>query len=168
MFIPRLLLFQSTNTRSQRGEKEKNPPSESEANEENENDLSLMDRTRKMRQAKENAKKKARFQQVAEDEAAQLDQLVADAREKVEATKAARLRAAESRRVLEQLQAELQDGEPDPESSEEDTQFVSKTEIGAIVANSIKSVVSVTLLINYIYHSTVITYNSHIIINKLL
>ena len=102
-----------------------------------------MDRTRKMRQAKENAKKKARFQQVAEEEAAQLDQLVADAREKVEATKAARLRAAESRRVLEQLQAELQDEGADPDSSEEDGQFVSKSEIGSIVAESIKSVVSI-------------------------
>lgn len=139
-------MLQSTNTRSQRGEKEKNPPSESEANEENENDLSLMDRTRKMRQAKENAKKKARFQQVAEEEAAQLDQLVADAREKVEATKAARLRAAESRRVLEQLQAELQDEGADPDSSEEDGQFVSKSEIGSIVAESIKSVVSIKKL----------------------
>ena len=99
-----------------------------------------------MRQAKDNAKKKARFQQVAEEEAAQLDQLVADAREKVEATKAARLRAAESRRVLEQLHAELQEGqgEGDPEFSEEgDGQFVSKSEIRAIVAESIKSVVSI-------------------------
>ena len=102
-----------------------------------------MDRTRKMRQAKENAKKKARFQQVAEEEAAQLDQLVADAREKVEATKAARLRAAESRRVLEQLQAELQDEGADQDSCEEDGQFVSKAEIGSIVAESIKSVVSI-------------------------
>ena len=141
----RLFLFQSTNTRSQKGEKEKNPPSESEANDENEHDLSLMDRTRKMRQAKENAKKKARFQQVAEEEAAQLDQLVADAREKVEATKAARLRAAESRRVLEQLQSELQEEDPDSneEDGQDDGQFVSKSEIGAIVANSIKSVVSI-------------------------
>ena len=103
-----------------------------------------------MRQAKENAKKKARFQQVAEEEAAQLDQLVADAREKVEATKAARLRAAESRRVLEQLQAELQEEGVDPDSSEEDGQFVSKSEIGAIVAESIKSVVSVQNYILYI------------------
>ena len=63
-------------------------------NEENENDLSLMDRTRKLRQARDNAKKKARFQQVAEEEAAHLGQLVVDAREKVEATKAARMRAA--------------------------------------------------------------------------
>ena len=100
-----------------------------------------------MRQAKENAKKKARYQQVAEEEAAQLDQLVADAREKVEATKAARLRAAESRRVLEQLQAELQDdgADPDPDSSGEDSPYVSKSEIGNIVAESIKSVVSIVL-----------------------
>ena len=108
-----------------------------------------MDRTRKMRQAKENARKKARFQQVAEEEAAELDQLVADAREKVEATKAARLRAAESRRMLEQLHSELQDEDQDSRE-EEDNQFVSKSEIGAIVANSIKSVVSVTFT-SYIY-----------------
>ena len=107
-----------------------------------------------MRQAKENAKKKARFQQVAEDEAAQLDQLVADAREKVEATKAARLRAAESRRVLEQLQAELQEDGVDPDSSEEDSgHFVSKSEISALVAESIKSVVSI---LNYTLHITIV------------
>ena len=102
-----------------------------------------MDRTRKLRQARENAKKQGRFQQIAEDEAAQLDQLVTDAREKVEATKAARVRAAESRKVLEELHAELQDGDGDPESSDEgEAQFVSKSEIGALVADSIKSVVS--------------------------
>ena len=97
-----------------------------------------MDRTRKLRQARENAKKKGRFQQIAEDEAAQLDQLVADAREKVEATKAARLRAAESRKVLEELHAELQEGEGDPDFSDEgEANFVSKSEIGSLVALSL-------------------------------
>ena len=127
----------------QKGKKEKNPPSESEANDEVDHDSSLMDRTRKLRQARENAKKKGRFQQIAEDEAAQLDQLVADAQEKVEATKAAKLRAAESRKVLEELHAELQDGDGDPESSDDgEVQFISKSEIGSLVADSIKSVVS--------------------------
>ena len=136
-------LFQSFNTRLQKGKKEKNPPSESEANDEVDHDSSLMDRTRKLRQARENAKKKGRFQQIAEDEAAQLDQLVADAQEKVEATKAAKLRAAESRKVLEELHAELQDGDGDPESSDDgEVQFISKSEIGSLVADSIKSVVS--------------------------
>ena len=37
------------------------------------------------------------MQQAAKEEAAHLDQLVADVREKVEATKAAKLRSAESR-----------------------------------------------------------------------
>ena len=62
-----------------------------------------MDRTKQIRQARENAKKKACFQQVAEEEATHFDQLVAEAREKVKATKAARLQTAESRRVLEEL-----------------------------------------------------------------
>ena len=65
-----------------------------------------MDRTRRLRQAREQAKKKARQ---AEEEAADLDQLVIETREKVEAAKAAKLRSAESRRMLEELQAELAD-----------------------------------------------------------
>ena len=69
------------------------------------NDSSIMDRTRRLRQARNDAKKKARAQQGAEDEAAELDQLVEDAREKLEATKAAKLRAAESRRILAELNA---------------------------------------------------------------
>ena len=102
-----------------------------------------MDRTRRLRQARDNAKQKARLQQVAEEEASQLDQFVIDAREKVEATKAARLRAAESRRILDQLQAELEEDPLASASPDEDaSQAVSKSDIGALVTDSLKSVVS--------------------------
>ena len=107
-----------------------------------------MDRTRRLRQAREEAKKKARLQRVAEEEASQLDQYVADAREKLEATKAAKLRAAESRRILTELQNEMEEGHTDVESDHEvegdgATQMVSKTELSSLVADSIKSVVSI-------------------------
>ena len=107
-----------------------------------------MDRTRRLRQAREQAKKKARQ---AEEEAADLDQLVIETREKVEAAKAAKLRSAESRRMLEELQAELtddqdQDQDQDQAESEEDAsnQFVSKSDFGSFLASSLKSVVSIS------------------------
>ena len=105
-----------------------------------------MDRTRRLKRARDDAKKKARVQQVAEEEAAQFDQLVLDAREKVEATKAAKMRTAESRRILEELQAELSTEQPeadsDPDPGELGSQFVSKADIGSLVASSLQSVVS--------------------------
>ena len=105
-----------------------------------------MDRTRRLRQARDRAKKNARMQQNAEDEAAQIDQMVEDAREKLEATKAAKLRAAESRRILDELQSELADeqadGDSDPGDGVDDHQFVSKADIGSLVADSLRSVVS--------------------------
>ena len=105
-----------------------------------------MDRTRRLRQARNEAKKKARVQQGAEEEAAELDQLVEDAREKLEATKAAKQRAAESRRILAELQAEMaseQDGAVNfPDGEKDESRFVSKDYFGSLVADSLKSVVS--------------------------
>ena len=141
------MFFQSSNTRLQKGENEKNPrpPPSSDAvtiDDPTDNDTSVMDRTRRLRQARAQAKEKARVQQAAEDDAAQLDQLIADIQQRVEATKAAKLRSAESHRVLDQLQAELaeeqdrseEDDVPDPDPSP------SQDDIGSLVT-SIKSVV---------------------------
>ena len=143
-------ILQSSNTRSQKGEKEKNPlpPPSSDGETLDEHDDSIMDRTRRLRQARNEAKKKARVQQGAEEEAAELDQLVEDAREKLEATKAAKQRAAESRRILAELQAEMaseQDvvgGIDYPDGDKEESRFVSKDDFGTLVADSLKSVVS--------------------------
>ena len=114
-----------------------------------------MDRTRCLKRARDDAKKKARVQQVAEEEAAQFDQLVLDAREKVEATKVAKMRTAESRRILEELQAELSTEQPEADSDpgETESQFVSKADIGSLVASSLQSVVSF-----YIFESFVFIY----------
>ena len=101
-----------------------------------------MDRTRRFRRARDDAKKKARVQQVAEEEAAHFDQLVQDARDKVEAAKAAKLRTAESRRILEEPQSELVEAEVDSDPGEAASQFVSKADIGSMIANSLQSVVS--------------------------
>ena len=147
-------LFQSSNTRSQKGEKEKNPQpppppsaSESEAPVEPDLDSSVMDRTRKLRQDRT---RKAKQQQSAEDEALHLDQLVADLRDKVEATKAAKARSAESRRQLELLQSELENVEEPAESENDSDSPVSKSDIGALVASSIKSAVSIVCFFNII------------------
>ena len=100
-----------------------------------------MDRTRRLRQARAQAKEKARAQQAAEDDAAQLDQLVADIQQRVEATKAAKLRSAESHRVLHQLQAELaEEQERSDEDEVPDPIPPSQNDIGSLV-DSIKSVV---------------------------
>ena len=152
-----LSFLQSSNTRSQKGEKEKNPlpppppPSDGETLDEHTvNDSSIMDRTRRLRQARNEAKKKARAQQGAEEEAAELDQLVEDAREKLEATKAAKRRAAESRRILAELQAEMvsdQDGVTNfPEGETDNSRFVTKDDFNSLVADSLKSVVSYFLV----------------------
>ena len=99
----------------------KNPPApsseEETVDELNDHDVSLMDRTRRLRQARENTKKKAQF-----------DQLVEEAREKVEATKAAKLRSAESQRILADLQSQMAGDQDDPDSDPTDEgQFVSKS-----------------------------------------
>ena len=119
--------------------------------EEPELDSSVMDRTKKLRQARDQFKKKARHQQSAEEESLHYDQLVAETREKVEAAKAAKIRTAESRRILEDLQSEVvsmedrgdsdQDQELDPDAP------VSRADIGALVASSIKSVVSISWIV---------------------
>ena len=108
-----------------------------------------MDRTRRLRQARENAKKKARVQQAAEEDAAQLDQLVAEAKQSMEATKAAKLRAAEARRFLDSIQNDVDEGPTDDSDREGDAdadQFVSKSDFGSMMADSLKSVVSMRFL----------------------
>ena len=70
-------------------------------------DSSLIDCTKKLRLARDQFKKKAKQQQNLEEDALHIDQLVAETREKVEAIRATKARAAESRRQLEELQSEL-------------------------------------------------------------
>ena len=92
-------------------------------------------------------KKKARHQHNAEEEAVQLYQIVADLKEKVEATKAAKARAAESRRLIDDLQSELAAAEDQADTSDQDSDSpVSKADIGALVASSIQTAVSILLL----------------------
>lgn len=145
LFKTLFFLFQSPNTRSQKEEKDKNPvagPSEPELPEESDLDNSVMDRTRKLKQMRDQHKKKARSHQAAEEEALQFDQLVADLKEKVEATKAAKARTAESRRVIAELQSDLADEEDPLESDQDSDTPDSKSDIGALVASSIQSAVS--------------------------
>lgn len=100
-----------------------------------------MDRTKKLKLARYQYKKNARKQQTAEEESQHYDQLIADIKEKVEATRAAKARSAESRRLLEELQSELAEEEENVSDTEHDPP-VSKSEIGALVASSIQSSVS--------------------------
>ena len=148
-------MFQSSNTRSQKGEKEKNPPPPSSdaetVDDPTDNDTSVMDRTRRLRQARAQAKEKARIQQAAEVDAAQLDSLIADIQQRVEVTRAAKLRSAESHRVLDQLQAELaeeQERSEEDEVPDPDPIPSSQNDIGSLV-NSIKSVVRYIIVIYY-------------------
>ena len=117
-------------------------PSDQDAPEEPDLDNSVMDRTRKLKQMRDQHKKKAKSQQAAEEEALHFDQLVADLKEKVEATKAAKARTADSRRMIAELQSELT-GEEDDSDQESDSP-VTKSDIGALVANSIQSAVSIS------------------------
>ena len=103
-------------------------------------DASVMDRTKKLKLAWDTFKKKARHQQSLEEEAQQLDQLVADTKEKVEAIRAAKARAAESRRILQEYESEMADEEETASDIESD-QPVSKSDIGALVASSLRSTV---------------------------
>ena len=144
-----------SNTRSQKGEKEKHPAASAstdpEVIEEQDLEASVMDRTKKLKLARDAFKKKARHQQSLEEEAHQLDQLVADTKAKVEAIREAKARAAESRRILQEYESEMADEEETPSDVEETSDPVSKSEIGALVASSLRSTVRYILYILLIY-----------------
>ena len=107
-------------------------------------DSSVMDRTKKLRQKREEYKRKARQQHSAEEEAGHLDQVLASLKEKVEATRAAKARAAESRRLIDDLQSELAAEEEAGEASEQDSDSpVTKSDIGALIASSLQTAVSI-------------------------
>ena len=108
-------------------------------------DSSVMDRTKKLRQARDQNKRKARQQHSAEEEAQHLEQLAADLKEKVEATRQAKARSAESRRIIDELQSEINAEDEEFSDTERDTDQVSKTEVGNLVADSLKSAVSFLL-----------------------
>ena len=107
-------------------------------------DSSVMDRTKKLRQARDQNKKKARQQLSAEEEAQHLEQLASDLKDKVEATRLAKARSAESRRIIDDLQSEL-NAEDDSSENDRDADQISKTEVGNLVADSLKSAVSIAL-----------------------
>ena len=83
-------------------------------------DLSLMGRTKKQaKAARDNLKKNAQACSSLEEEALDLEELLAKSREKVEATKAARDRVARLRRELEAFESEQH---PDPDSDQDHDQ----------------------------------------------
>ena len=85
--------FQHAKTRSQKGEREKDPARASDLDDGDlvsEADLSLMARTKKQaKAARENLKKNAQACSSLEEEALDLEELLAKSREKAEASKAA-------------------------------------------------------------------------------
>ena len=106
-----LFYFQSSNTHSQRlerekeMEKEKDKDLESDVEEVADADLSLMDRTkRQAKAARELTKKRSKALSSAEEDVLDLEEMLAQAQQKADATKAARARAADLRRQLQALQ----------------------------------------------------------------
>ena len=115
-----LFSFLFANTRSQKGEREKEKERGSdldEADQLSEADLSLMARTKRQAKfARENLKKNSKACSSLEEEALDLEELLAKSREKAESTKAARERVACLRRELE----EFENGEyHDPDSDQD-------------------------------------------------
>ena len=106
--------FQSVTTRSQRGEKEKESfvPDHSEDQASDINvDTSLMDRTKKqVRAARTRHQKKSKSLVSVQDELHYLEQLLAETREKAEATKAIKARSSAIRQQLDDLRPRGQQG----------------------------------------------------------
>ena len=108
--------MQFLNTRSHKGEKEKEKVPDKDAVSVSdikdtvpEGDLSLMDRTkRQARAAREQHKKKTNAILSTEEEVLDLEEVVLQTRERVKATKAARSRAEALRRELQDLEEEEQ------------------------------------------------------------
>ena len=86
-------------------EKEKDKDLESDVEEVADADLSLMDRTkRQAKAARELTKKRSKALSSAEEDVLDLEEMLAQAQQKADATKAARARAADLRRQLQALQ----------------------------------------------------------------
>ena len=133
--------------KSQRGEKEKDPfvPDQSEDQASDADaDTSLMDRTKKqVRAARDHHKKKSKSLHSTEDELLDLEQLLAETKEKAEATKAVKARSAAIRRQLDDLrQAEPEDPQGVESDSDPEDQPVTKSQIADLFSSSLHSSVS--------------------------
>ena len=106
-------------------------------------DLSLMDRTkRQAKAAREQHRKKTSTLLSAEEEVLDLDEVLHQTRERVNATKAARSHAADLRRQLQELQEEEEEEEiRDSDQEQEVAATPDPTDAGAFVAASLKSAI---------------------------
>ena len=116
-----LYSFQSVITRSQKGEKEKDsfiPDNSEDQTSDVDADVSIMDRTKKqVRAARDHHKAKSKSLLSAEDKLLDLEQLLAETKEKAEATKAIKARSAD---ICRQLDALRNDEQGDPGGSDSD------------------------------------------------
>ena len=121
MYNSFFFFFQHANTRSQKGDK--GDRDQAKASDLDDGDLvseadhSLMGRTKKQaKAARDNLKKNVQACSSLEEEALDLEELIAKSREKAESTKAARDRVARLRRELEELENEQHQ---DPDSDQD-------------------------------------------------
>ena len=131
-----------------RREREKVPDKEKDSDPDvdepvSEAELSLMDCTKRhARAAHDQHKKKTSSLLSTEEEVLDLEEVLLQTRERVQATKAARARTANLRRQLEELQEEeeeaVQDSDPDPVQPS----ATDPTDVAALVAASLKIAVS--------------------------
>ena len=145
-FLFFFFFFQSVITRSQKGEKEKDsfiPDYSEDQASDVDADVSIMDRTKKqVRAARDHHKAKSKSLLSAEDELLDLEQLLAETKEKAEATKAIKARSAEIRRQLDALTKEDHGDQAVSDSDPEDAP-VTKAQIGDLFSSSLQSAVSV-------------------------
>ena len=140
-----LFCFQFLNTRSQKGDKNKDQEANSD-HDASEADLSLMDRTkRQAKAARENLKKNAKSISSYEEEAMDLEELLSQSREKAQAAKAARERVISLRRQLEEFEAET----PDHSDHDQESEAVQPTpapDVASALAASLQASVSISML----------------------
>ena len=140
--------FQSVITRSQKGEKEKDsfiPDHSEDQASDVDADVSIMDRTKKqVRAARDHHKAKSKSLLSAEDELLDLEQLLAETKEKAEATKAIKARSADIRHQLDALTKEDHGDQVVSDSDPED-EPVTKAQIGELFSSSLQSAVSFQL-----------------------
>ena len=145
--------FQFLNTRSQKGDKNKDQGLEDDKNSDLDQDvseayLSLMDRTkRQAKSARENLKKNSKALSSYEEEAMDLEELLSQSRQKAEATKAARARVVALRRQLEEFEAETPDHPSDNEPEADVGNSAPAPDVASALAASLHASVSVHFII---------------------
>ena len=143
-----LFSFQYANTRSQKGDRDKDPARSDldDGDLVSEADNSLMARTKKQaKAARENLKKNSQACSSLEEEALDLEELLVKSREKAEATKAARDRVARLRRELEEFEGENfndhdQESDQDPDPAQP-AAVPAAPDVATALASSLQSVV---------------------------